>query len=325
MQRQHLGRTLCPWILGTSVACNPQGAPVAATPLAHPAHHVHPTSSLTTSVPLAKATSAARSDAEDDAADLIRVSGSFTKASANERIVVRHGGPTTGAGGGRTAYLFSGASTEPVRTITDFPASQCSALPRAGRHSLLMCIMQNTWSGAPSYHVDLYDLSRPFEPVDATEQKERRANTGWLQPLQVLLASKEDISEQYTCSKATEAHGPSSVFPILALVPTPRDLQSEPTGAARFVLRVPVPARTHVLKVCDLLQKRMLSDEVEFGGMDGPHPYTELAVADAAKRVAGEPKDVVFAYTLDPSGDHLTLVRAPEVILAIAPLGFRIP
>ncbi len=236
--------------------------------------------------------------------------GSFTAPASRERLVVREGGPTNGASGGKTAYLYS-ASSELLRTISSFPAEECVPLVRPGKASLLLCTLVNTWNSFPHYGVALFDLGAPLEP----DTFARGPKAGLLRPLQTFVDLDE---EKVLASFACDALGPMAALP---LAPRPVNLRLSAQGHATFVVRAPVRTKAEVARVCASFaaDKKHPSPRQE-----APDEGDAQALADRAARVVGAPQRIVVRLALDGGADRVRFEDGKAAAGELGALGFRV-
>lgn len=253
----------------------------------------------------------ATATAAADLPEVLSVEGSFTAPGSRERLVVREGGPTNGASGGKTAYLYD-ANNSLLRTITSFPAEECVSMLRPGRASLLLCTLVNTWNSFPNYGVALFDLGAPLEP-DTFAQGPK---AGALRPVQTILATDEErVLSRLTC----QALGPLAALPLAAR-PVNLRLPVAPAHAT-FVVRAPVRTKAELDRVC----ASFVADKKQATArMEVPEEGDAQGLADRAARVVGAPRRIVVRLALDARGDRMVLEDGKAAAGELEALGFRV-
>jgi hypothetical protein len=255
--------------------------------------------------------------------DWVRVEGEFSAVGVPETFLVRAGGVTTGAAGGRTAYLLRKNDEKPFRMISNFPAEACVPVTRPQRNALLVCLMANTWNGVPSYAVHVYDLSKPLE-VDSNINQgvDRTGAVGWIRPVQVIVDSAADLGLRYTCASSKEL----AMFPMLALVPKPVGLQLLARDRVSFAIRAPAGAPTSFAKTCTAMAQRIARDALTVDAKEEPFSAADdLAVMDQAARTFGAPERLAFALLLDSGGDRMVIRDDSTLRQQASRIGFNVP
>ncbi len=232
---------------------------------------------------------------------VVDVRGSFTAPGKDERFVVAWGGPTNGASGGRTAYVFpSDGATKPTRTITSFPATRCVPISRAGRSTLVLCSMFATWQGVSSGGLALFDASLPLHE----DMVKGEGDQGWLAPLATFFRTdfeSEADALPHTC--------PGDVFPM-AVTPEIQELSSVGEGASLRVsvtVVAPISADAQTPRLCKKADTDARTDRVR--------------IWKIAETEIGPPTRIVF--TLSPTPDGLAIDDEGTVLRRLAAFGFK--